>query len=101
MGPVARVEPGDRLVVTAEHVSDVLIHWGAPLTTGVHATLPVGTLLRVTHVGPRGFGARPEEYERWERALVPTSDLGHETYDGYSTSVPDEAIGLWLALADR
>jgi hypothetical protein len=92
--------PGDRLVVTAEHPATVLIHWGAPLTTGVFAELPIGTTLTVTHSGPSGFGARPDEYERLERILIPEEDLGSESYDGYSVSVSDAEVGTWIAPCD-
>jgi len=89
------------MVVMAEHVAAVLIHWGAALTTGVFAELPVGTTLVVRHSGPTGFVAVPEEYERLERLIIPADDLGNEKYDGYSVSVGDDEVGTWLSPADR
>jgi hypothetical protein len=87
---------GDRMVVRAEHAATVLIHWAAPMTTGVFAALPVGTKLVVRHSGPSGFDAVPEDYERMERLLVPADDLASEKYDGYSVAVSDDEVGTWL-----
>ena len=96
---MSRFRPGDRMVVTAAQPVMILIHWRAPLTSGVHATMPVGTVLTVTHTGPSGFGACPEDYERLQHLLVPSEDLALEEYDGYSISVADSDVGSWLEVA--
>jgi hypothetical protein len=94
---------GQRFLVTEERRVPILIHWGAPITTGVTAPLPIGTVLVVTQdplPASRGVYTAPEAYERLERDLVPEHDLRDETYDGYSIVVGDDEIGAWLEPID-
>lgn len=94
---------GQRFRVTEERQIGIMIHWGAPITTGATARLPAGTILVVTQdpsPTSRGMYTAPEAYERMERELVPDRELRDEAYDGYSIVIGDEEIGDWLEPID-
>jgi hypothetical protein len=100
---VSAYRRGQRFRVTDTRQVPILIHWGAPLTTGVTASLPVGTVLVISHdplPTGRGFYTQPEEYESLERTVIPDGDLHAESYDGYSIVVGDDEVGDWLELIE-
>ncbi len=87
---------GDRFRTTRTAVVPALTHWRAPMTDSFEAQLPAGLVvvaLKDAHPGWRsypGLPVVPEEYELWERRLVPTRDLAlkgeDRGYDGFHLS---------------
>jgi hypothetical protein len=94
---------GDRFEVTTACEVTALTHWRAPFTDGFNAKLPEGLVvlaLKDAHDDWEqypGLPAEPQDFEQWEKKLVPEADLATRDrpngYDGFTLMFKVADIG--------
>jgi hypothetical protein len=91
------VTAGQRLTALHDVTVHVLVHWQAPMTSGLTVRVSAGEVVAVESSPPLTaelVACRPVEYATFEREHVPDRDTGK--YDGYTILVPLSEIGtVW------